>query len=140
MSKVRLIVGAGVASPSPPVGPALGSRGVKAMDFCREFNARTGQYVQGIPIPTEIFVTPDRKFTFTTRTPPTVWLLQRAAGISKGASKPGVEEKVGKVSVKHIYEIAKIKARDEMMAGLEVSSIAKSVIATAKSAGIEVAY
>ncbi len=110
------------------------------MDFCREFNARTGQYVQGIPIPTEIFVTPDRKFTFTTRTPPTVWLLQRAAGISKGASKPGVEEKVGKVSVKHIYEIAKIKARDEMMAGLEVSSIAKSVIATAKSAGIEVAY
>merc|ERR1711939_923260 len=77
---VKLIVGAGQAAPSPLVGPALGSKGVKSMDFCKEFNARTANYVPGTPIPARVVVRPDRSFTFDLRTPPTAQLLMAAAG------------------------------------------------------------
>ncbi|KAF2233060.1 ribosomal protein L11 [Viridothelium virens] len=84
---VKLIVGAGKASPSPPVGPALGSKGVKSMDFCKEFNARTANYNPGTPIPALITVRPDRSFTFELRTPPTATLLLAAAGASERKNK-----------------------------------------------------
>ncbi|KAI0171748.1 ribosomal protein L11 [Hypoxylon sp. FL1284] len=141
---VKLIVGAGKASPSPPVGPALGSKGVKSMDFCKEFNARTAHILPGIPMPTRVTVRADRSFHFDVRTPQTSWLLLNAAEIApnkkgkvKGASQPG-HEIAGTVSLKHIYEIAKIKQSEERLSGLALEGLCKSVIYQAKSMGIAV--
>ncbi|RMZ88977.1 hypothetical protein DV736_g3794, partial [Chaetothyriales sp. CBS 134916] len=140
---VKLIVGAGQASPSPPVGPALGSKGVKSMDFCKEFNARTAHIAGGTPIPARVTVRPDRSFAFEIRTPTTSWLLLQAAGVKeiknkiRGARKPG-KETVGSVTLKHVYEIAKIKQTETRLSGLTLQGLCKSVIASAKSMGIEV--
>ncbi|KAG5980421.1 hypothetical protein E4U55_004038 [Claviceps digitariae] len=141
---VKLIVGAGQASPSPPVGPALGSRGVKSIDFCKEFNARTANITPGTPIPCRVTVRPDRSFHFDVRTPQTSWLLLSAIeapknkkGIRKGASKPG-HEIVGTLSLKHIYEIAKIKQSELRLSGLSLEGLCKSIIYQAKSIGIDV--
>jgi large subunit ribosomal protein L11 len=107
---VKFICPAGQAAPAPPVGPVLGSRGLKAIDFCKEFNARTLQYIPGIPMQVEMTVNrAARTFSFDVKSPPTSWLLLRCAGVEKGAANPG-REKVGKsVTLKHVYEIAKIK-------------------------------
>ncbi|KAI0915041.1 mitochondrial 54S ribosomal protein YmL19 [Ustulina deusta] len=141
---VKLIVGAGQASPSPPVGPALGSKGVKSMDFCKEFNARTSHIAPGTPMPTRVTVHPDRSFHFDIRTPQTSWLLRNAAdlpigkkGKRKGASKPG-HEIVGTVSLKHVYQIAQIKQSELRLSGLSLEGLCKSVIFQAKSVGIAV--
>ncbi|KAI0541226.1 mitochondrial 54S ribosomal protein YmL19 [Xylaria digitata] len=141
---VKLIVGAGQASPSPPVGPALGSKGIKSMDFCKEFNARTAHITPGTPMPTRVTVRGDRTFHFDIRTPQTSWLLRNAADLTigkkgkrKGASKPG-HEVVGTVSLKHIYEIAKIKQSELRLSGLSLEGLCKSVIYQAKSIGIAV--
>lgn len=134
---VKLIVGAGQASPQPPVGPALGSKGVKAIDFCKEFNARTANYVVGTPIPALVTVKPDRSFTFELKSPPTSWLLLRAAGVEKGSPNPKVT-KIGKISLKHVYEIAKIKKTDGRHANMDMENIVKSIIGVAQSVGIEV--
>jgi len=133
----RLLVAAGKASPSPPVGPALGARGVKSMDFCKEFNARTAHIEPGTPIPTKITVQSDRTFTFVTRTPPTTWFLKRTAGLEKGPARPG-HEIMGTISLKHVYEIAKIKASDEHLKHLQLESIASTVIGTARTLGLQV--
>ncbi|PCH41435.1 mitochondrial ribosomal protein L11 [Wolfiporia cocos MD-104 SS10] len=134
---VRILVGAGKAAPTPPIGPALGARGVKSMDFCKEFNARTAHIEPGIPIPTLITVQPDRSFTFITKTPPTAYFLKKAAGVEKGTGRPG-HEIVGTVSLKHVYEIAKIKATDEHLKHLRLEAIASTIIGTAKTLGIQV--
>ncbi|KAH9943064.1 mitochondrial ribosomal protein L11 [Epithele typhae] len=134
---IRLLIPAGKAAPSPPVGPALGARGVKSMDFCKEFNARTAHIDPGIPIPTLITVQPDRSFTFVTKSPPTAYFLKKAAGVEKGAGKPG-HEAVGTVSLKHVYEIAKIKATDAHLKHLRLEAIASTVIGTARTIGIQV--
>ncbi|EEH49494.1 ribosomal protein L11 [Paracoccidioides brasiliensis Pb18] len=140
---VKLIVGAGQASPSPPVGPALGSKGVKSMDFCKEFNARTAHIETGIPIPTLVTIRPDRSFTFDIRSPTTSWLLFKAADIEmrkgrlRGTESPG-KVYIGKVSLKHIYEIAKIKQSEVRLSGIALQSLCRSVIAQAKTIGIEV--
>lgn len=136
-SHKRLLIPAGKAAPSPPVGPALGARGVKSMDFCKEFNARTAHIEPGIPIPTQIFVQPDRTFTFATKTPPTAYFLKKAAGIEKGTGRPG-HDIVGTVSLKHVYEIAKIKQTDAHLKALRLEAIAKSVVGTARTIGIQV--
>lgn len=133
----RLLIGAGKASPSPPVGPALGARGVKSMDFCKEFNARTAHIEPGVPIPTMIRVQPDRSFTFVTKTPPTTYLLKQVAGLEKGPARPG-HEILGTVSLKHVYEITKIKARDDHLKHLKLESIASTVIGTARTLGLQV--
>ncbi|ODQ64031.1 ribosomal protein L11 [Nadsonia fulvescens var. elongata DSM 6958] len=134
---IKLIVGAGQAAPSPPVGPALGSKGVKAIDFCKEFNARTANLNPGTPIPCLVTVKPDRTFSFETKSPSTAWMLFKAAGIDKGADKAG-KEVVSELSLKHIYEIAKIKKTDTKHANLDMVAIVKSVISSAKSCGINV--
>lgn len=198
---VKLIVGAGQASPSPPVGPALGSKGVKSMDFCKvsnppslppspplslkkrpftkqlpnippqEFNARTANYIPGTPIPARVTVRPDRSFHFEIRTPPTASLLLSAAGVSPiknklrgagntagpkikaaaaaagatgkaafhGASAPpgnAALGSVGKISLKHVYEIAKIKQSETRLSGVSLEAMVKSVIAQAGSIGV----
>lgn len=138
---VKLIVGAGQAAPSPPVGPALGSKGVKAIDFCKEFNARTAQYQPGVPIPVLITIKPDRSFSFEMKSPPTGYLLLKALGAEKGHGKPNVQIKdrtIGELSLKHIYEIAKIKKSDQRHQMFEMEGIVKSVVAVAKSMGINV--
>ncbi|KFY06077.1 hypothetical protein V492_08159, partial [Pseudogymnoascus sp. VKM F-4246] len=140
---VKLIVGAGQASPSPPVGPALGSKGVKSMDFCKEFNARTAHMTTGVPIPARVTVRPDRSFHFELRTPTTSYLLLTAAGAPmrksklKGAMNPG-KESVGTVTLKHVYEIAKIKQSELRLSGLSMEGVCRTVIAQAKSIGVTV--
>jgi large subunit ribosomal protein L11 len=134
---VKLIVGAGQAAPTPPVGPALGSKGVKAIDFCKEFNARTAHFNAGVPIPAVVTVRPDRSFSFIVKSPPTSWLLLQAAGAEKGSPTPNTKF-VGKLSLKHIYEIAKIKKADSQHANIELENIVKSILGVAKSVGIEV--
>ncbi|KAH0834537.1 hypothetical protein AYO21_02449 [Fonsecaea monophora] len=140
---VKLIVGAGQASPSPPVGPALGSKGVKSIDFCKEFNARTAHITPGVPIPARVTVRPDRSFSFDIRTPNTSWLLLQAAGVKevkgkiKGAQRPG-HESVGTVSLKHIYEIAKIKQSETRLSGLSLEGLCKCIMWQCKSIGVKV--
>ncbi|KAI9903936.1 hypothetical protein N3K66_000465 [Trichothecium roseum] len=141
---VKLIVGAGQASPSPPVGPALGSKGVKSMDFCKEFNARTANIATGTPMPCRVTVRADRSFVFDIRTPQTSWLLLNAVeapfnkkGQRKGASNPGTES-VGTISLKHVYEIAKIKQTELRLSGLRLEGLCRAIIYQCKSIGIDV--
>ncbi|PVU95248.1 hypothetical protein BB559_002810 [Furculomyces boomerangus] len=134
---LKLLVPAQKASPSPPIGPALGQRGVKSMDFCKKFNDLTKEIVAETPIPTIITIKPDRTFSFIIKSPPTSYLLKKAAGIEKGAKKPG-SETVGKISLKHVYEIGKLKQKDPGLQHVELESICKSVIGSARSIGIEV--
>ena len=107
------------------------------MDFCKEFNARTAHIEPGVPVPTLITVQPDRTFSFITKTPPASYFLRKAAGIEKGTGKPGHEFN-GTVSLKHVYEIAKIKATDEHMKTLPLESIARMIIGSARSLGVQV--
>ncbi|KAL9129039.1 MAG: hypothetical protein Q9217_002409 [Psora testacea] len=140
---VKLIVGAGGATPSPPVGPALGSKGVKSIDFCKEFNARTAHMTPGTPIPARVTVRPDRSFTFELRTPTTSYLLLQAANVKerrgrvRGAVSPG-KESVGQVSLKHVYDIARIKKSELRLSGLSLVGLCRSIIAQAKSIGVNV--
>ncbi|KUI68428.1 54S ribosomal protein L19, mitochondrial [Cytospora mali] len=141
---VKLIVGAGQASPSPPVGPALGSKGIKSMDFCKEFNARTAQINPGTPLPVRVTVRPDRTFHFDVRTPQTSWLLLNAAeapmgkkGKRKGATQPG-HDSAGTVSLKHVYEIAKIKQSELRLSGLSLEGLCRAIIYQARSIGITI--
>ena len=107
------------------------------MDFCKEFNARTAHITPGTPTPTQIYVRPDRTFHFVTKTPPTSYFLKKAAGIEMGTGKPGHVWN-GTLSLKHIYEIAKIKATDEHMKHLPLESVARMIVGSARSFGIRV--
>ncbi|KAH6676496.1 putative 54S ribosomal protein L19, mitochondrial [Halenospora varia] len=138
---VKLIVGAGQASPSPPVGPALGSKGVKSMDFCKEFNARTAHIVPGTPTPVRVTVRPDRTFHFEVRTPTVSYLLLSAAQVEpiKGKLKGKTGNTiVGEISLKHVYEIAKIKQSELRLSGMSLEGMCKCVIASAKTVGVAI--
>ena len=132
---IKLKVKAGQANPSPPVGPALGQRGVNIMEFCKAFNAATQGLEPGTPIPVVITVYSDRSFTFITKTPPAIVLLRKAAGIASGSATPNTK-KVGKVTRAQVEEIARTKAPDLTAAGMEAS--VRTIAGTARSAGIEV--
>ena len=132
---VKLQVAAGKANPSPPVGPALGQRGVNIMEFCKQFNARTQGIEEGLPIPVVITVFSDRSFTFVTKTPPASVLLRKAAGVPKGSSVPN-KDKVGKVTRAQVLDIAKAKAPD--LTASSVDAAARTIAGTARSMGIEV--
>ncbi|TFK29307.1 mitochondrial 54S ribosomal protein YmL19 [Coprinopsis marcescibilis] len=134
---VRLLIPAGKAAPTPPVGPALGARGVKSMDFCKEFNAKTAQIEPGVPVPTLITVQPDRTFTFVTKTPPVSYFLKQTTGLEKGPAKPG-HEILATISLKHVFEISKIKASDEQLKHLPQESIARMIVGSARTLGIQV--
>src|SRR5438067_8251583 len=135
IAEIKLQIPAGQANPSPPVGPALGQRGVNIMEFCKQFNART-QAQAGLVIPVIITVYKDRSFTFITKTPPAAILLKKAAGLEKASGVPN-RTKVGKVSKKQVREIAELKAPDLNSATVEAAE--RMVMGTARSMGIEIA-
>jgi len=132
--QIKLQIPGGQANPAPPVGPALGQRGVNIMEFCKAFNAKT-QDQKGMVIPVIITVYSDRSFTFITKTPPAAILLLKAAKIEKGSGTPN-KTKVGKVTKQQIAEIAKIKMPDLNAASL--ASAMRTVEGTAKSCGLNV--
>ncbi len=134
VAEVKLQIPAGQANPSPPVGPALGQRGVNIMEFCKQFNAQT-QAQQGLIIPVIITVYADRSFTFVTKTPPASVLLKRAAGIEKGSGVPH-KNKVGTVTKQQVREIAQLKTPDLTAGSLEAAT--RTVEGTARSMGIVV--
>jgi large subunit ribosomal protein L11 len=134
IAEIKLQIPAGAANPSPPVGPALGQRGVNIMEFCKTFNAQT-QAQAGLIIPVIITVFADRSFTFITKTPPAAVLLKRAAGIEKGSGEPH-KKKVGTVTKQQVREIAQLKTPDLTAADLDAAI--RTVEGTARSMGITV--
>jgi large subunit ribosomal protein L11 len=134
IAEIKLQIPAGQANPSPPVGPALGQRGVNIMEFCKAFNAAT-QSQQGMIIPVIVTVYADRSFTFITKTPPTAVLLKKAVGLEKGSGEPG-KTKVGTVTQAQIREIAQVKLRD--LTAKDLDAAVKTVEGTARSLGLEI--
>ena len=134
IAEIKLQIRAGQANPSPPVGPALGQRGVNIMEFCKTFNAQT-QAQAGLIIPVIITVFADRSFTFITKTPPAAVLLKRAAGIDKGSGEAG-KKKVGQVTRQQVEEIARLKMPD--LTAADVAAAVRTVEGTARSLGLEV--
>ncbi len=132
---IKLQIPAGKANPSPPVGPALGQRGVNIMEFCKAFNAATQNMEQGLPTPVVITVYNDRSFTFITKTPPASVLLKKAAGIQSGSGTPNTK-KVAKLHVSKLEEIAKLKAPD--LTAADLAAAVRSIAGTARSMGIDV--
>lgn len=132
---IKLQVAAGKANPSPPIGPALGQRGLNIMEFCKAFNAQTQAIEPGTPIPVVITVYADRTFSFITKTPPNTFFLKKAAGIAKGTQTPG-RENVGKVTMAQIREIAAIKMPD--LNALDIDAACQMLIGSARSMGLEV--
>ena len=130
---IKLQVKAGQANPSPPVGPALGQRGLNIMEFCKAFNAATQKLEPGLPIPTIITVYSDRTFTFITKTPPATVLLKKAVGIESGSGRPNTE-KVGKVTRKQLEDIAKQKQPDLTAADLDAA--VRTIAGSARSMGL----
>ena len=131
---LKLQIPAGKANPSPPVGPALGQRGINIMEFCKAFNEKTKD-MMGFTIPVEITVFSDRSFTFITKQPPATDLIKKAAGITKGSSNP-LKEKVGKITKAQLREIAEKKLPDLNTGDIEVAM--KTLAGSARSMGIEI--
>ena len=134
VGQIKLQIPAGAANPAPPVGPALGQRGVNIMEFCKAFNAQT-QSMAGLTIPVIVTVFSDRSFTFITKSPPASNLLLRAAGVEKGSPTPN-KNKVGKVTKAQVEEIAKTKVKD--LTARDLATAMKTVAGTARSMGIDV--
>ena len=132
---IKLQVPAGKANPSPPVGPALGQRGVNIMEFCKAFNAQTQGMEPGLPIPVVITVYSDKSFTFVKKSPPASVLIRKAAGIDKGSSTPN-SVKVGKVTRKQLEDIAKTKEAD--LTAADMDAAVRTLAGSARSAGIMV--
>jgi len=132
---IKLQVPAGKANPSPPIGPALGQRGLNIMEFCKAFNAATQQLEQGMPIPVVITAYGDRTFTFIMKQPPITYFLKKASGIDKGSPTVG-RTKVGKVTMEQVREIAAKKMQD--MNAVDIEAASRMIIGSATSMGLDV--
>ena len=132
---IKLQIPAGKANPSPPVGPALGQRGLNIMEFCKAFNAETQGTEPGLPIPVVITVYNDRSFTFIRKTPPAAVLLRKVAGISKGSGEPNTK-KVGKVTRAQLEEVAQQKWPD--LTAADMDAAVRTIAGSARSAGLDV--
>ncbi len=130
---IKLQVPAGKANPSPPIGPALGQRGLNIMEFCKAFNAQTQKVEPGLPIPVVITAYADKSFTFIMKTPPATVLIKKAAKVEKGSQRPNAD-KVGKLTRKQVEEIARVKMPDLNAASLEAAM--RTVAGSARSMGI----
>jgi large subunit ribosomal protein L11 len=132
---IKLQVPAGSANPSPPIGPALGQRGLNIMEFCKGFNAKTQNEEKGMPIPVTITVFSDKSFTFEMKTPPASYYLKKAAKLESGSKAPG-RDFVGSVTMAQVREIAKAKMKD--LNANDIEAAAKLIAGSARSMGIEV--
>ena len=132
---IKLQVPAGQANPSPPIGPALGQRGVNIMEFCKAFNAKTQQMEAGSPVPVVITVFSDKSFEFSMKTPPVSYFLKKAAKVNKGTTNPG-RDTVGKVTMDQVREIAEAKMND--LNCYDVDGAVQMILGSARSMGIEV--
>ncbi|MGV3482549.1 MAG: 50S ribosomal protein L11 [Sphingobium sp.] len=132
---IKLQVPAGAANPSPPIGPALGQRGVNIMEFCKAFNAATGDLEKSMPIPTIITVYADRSFTFETKTPPATYLTKKAAGPKSGTKEPG-KVSAGKIARSKLAEIAEVKMKD--LNANDIEAATKIIEGSARAMGLEV--
>ena len=132
---IKLQVPAGAANPSPPIGPALGQRGVNSMEFCKAFNAATGEMEKGMPIPTVITVFADRSFTFVTKTPPASFLIKKAANLKSGSKEPG-KVTAGKIARSELSKIAELKMAD--LNANDIDQATKIIEGSARSMGLEV--
>jgi large subunit ribosomal protein L11 len=132
---IKLQVPAGSATPSPPIGPALGQRGVNIMEFCKAFNASTQELEKGMPIPTVITVYADRSFTFITKTPPASFLIKKAANLKSGSKEPG-KVTAGKIARSKLSEIAQVKMADLNANDLEAAT--RIIEGSARAMGLEV--
>ena len=135
IDQIKLQIPAGKANPSPPVGPALGQRGVNIMEFCKAFNAATQNLEPGMPIPVILTVYADRSFSFETKSPPASYFLKKAARVGKGASETG-REFIGRVTMDQLREIAELKKED--LNANDVDAACKILAGTARSMGLEV--
>ncbi len=133
---IKLQIPAGKANPSPPVGPALGQRGLNIMQFVKEFNAATQAMEPGMPVPVVITAFGDRTFSFIMKTPPNTYFLKKAAGITKGTTTPGKGAAVGKVTMVQLHEIAKIKMKD--MNANDADGAVRMLIGSARAMGVTV--
>ncbi len=133
---IKLQVAAGKATPSPPIGPALGQRGVNIMEFCKAFNAQTGNLEPGMPIPTVITVFADRSFSFETKTPPATYLLKKAAGIKSGSATTGKGAFIAQVKKSDIRAIAETKMKD--LNANDIDAAMKTIEGSARAIGLEV--
>jgi len=133
--KMKLQVPAGKANPSPPVGPALGQRGINIMEFCKAFNAKTAEMEPGAPCPTVITYYQDKSFTMDIKTPPASYFLKKAAGLKSGAKLPS-RQTAGTVTTKQVREIAEAKMKD--LSANTVEDAMKIILGSARSMGIEV--
>ncbi|KFD47692.1 hypothetical protein M513_11425 [Trichuris suis] len=134
-SFLRVTIPAQKASASPPLGPQVGERGLNAVQFAKDFNKATEHIIEGVPVPTRVHINPDRTYKIQFTTPPIPWLLKQAAGISKGSFHGDVS---GMVTLKHIYEIAKVKQQDDVNMGLPLKRLCQTVMGYARTCGIEV--
>ncbi|HEY4773542.1 MAG TPA: 50S ribosomal protein L11 [Xanthobacteraceae bacterium] len=132
---LKLQVPAGAANPAPPIGPALGQRGLNIMEFCKAFNAQTQQMEKGMPIPVVITIYGDRSFAFELRTPPVAYFIKKAAGLESGAKAPG-RDKIGSITKAQVREIAEKKMKDLNSDTIEAAM--RMVEGSARSMGIEV--
>ena len=132
---IKLQVPAGAANPSPPIGPALGQRGVNIMEFCKAFNASTQEMEKGMPIPTIITVYADRSFTFVTKTPPATFLIKKAAGLKSGSKEPG-KISAGTIARSKLAEIAQVKMAD--LNANDIEAATKIIEGSARAMGLEV--
>ena len=133
---IKLQVPAGKANPSPPIGPALGQRGLNIMEFCKAFNAQTQGMEPGMPIPVVITAYGDRSFTFVTKTPPNSYFIKKAAGIDKGSQTTGKGGPVGKITMKQVREIAEKKMPD--LNAKDIDGAMSMIVGSARSMGLEV--
>ena len=133
---IKLQVPAGKANPSPPIGPALGQRGLNIMEFCKAFNAATQNLEPGMPIPVVITAYGDRSFTFVTKSPPNSYFLKRAAGIEKGSQTTGKGSVAGRVTMTQIREIAEKKMPD--LNAKDIEGACRMLVGTARSMGLDV--
>jgi large subunit ribosomal protein L11 len=132
---IKLQVPAGAANPSPPIGPALGQRGVNIMEFCKAFNAQTGDTDRGTPLPTVITVYADRSFSFVTKTPPASYLIKKAANLKSGSKEPG-KVVAGRIKRSQLREIAEVKMKD--LNAHDIDAATKTIEGSARAMGLDV--
>ena len=133
--QIKLQIPSGQANPSPPVGPALGQRGVNIMEFCKQFNEATKTMQPGMPVPVIITVYVDKSFTFITKSPPASYLIMKAANVKKGANKTGIEH-IGKITKSQLRAVAEVKIKD--MNANDLDAAVSMLAGTATSMGLDV--